>query len=59
MYPRIASGSLTYIWVALTYWFLIGAICPMIAYVIHLKWPRSFIRYVKWVFFCLGRLALD
>ncbi|KAF8452269.1 OPT oligopeptide transporter protein-domain-containing protein, partial [Boletus edulis BED1] len=43
---------------ALPYWFLIGATCPVIAYMIHLKWPNSIARYVKWVSGCLGRLAL-
>ncbi|KAF8550793.1 hypothetical protein OG21DRAFT_369595 [Imleria badia] len=35
------------IYSALTYWFLIGAVCPLIAYMVHLKWPDSFIRYVN------------
>ncbi|KAN0078370.1 OPT oligopeptide transporter domain containing protein [Tylopilus felleus] len=43
---------------ALMYWFLIGAICPVIAYVIHLKWPSSFIRYVNFpvIFSGLGAI---
>ncbi|KAF8552645.1 small oligopeptide transporter, partial [Imleria badia] len=32
---------------ALTCWFFIGAAFPVIAYVIHLRWPNSFIRYVN------------
>ena len=35
--------------VGLLYFFLIGALCPAIAYLISLKWPNSFIRYVKCV----------
>jgi hypothetical protein len=35
---------------ALVYFFLIGAFCPFVAWIITLKWPNSFIRYVKWVF---------
>ncbi|KAG8215868.1 OPT oligopeptide transporter protein-domain-containing protein [Butyriboletus roseoflavus] len=31
----------------LTYFFLIGVICPVIAYLIYLKWPDSIIRYVN------------
>ncbi|KAG6373666.1 OPT oligopeptide transporter [Boletus reticuloceps] len=43
---------------ALTYWFLVGAICPAIAYVIHLKWPHSFVRYVNFpvIFSGLGAI---
>ncbi|KAF8556645.1 OPT oligopeptide transporter [Imleria badia] len=53
---RMFSPGSTYS--ALTYWFLIGAICPVIAYVIHLKWPRSFIRYVNFpvIFSGLGAI---
>jgi hypothetical protein len=32
---------------ALVYFFLIGALCPFVAWLIALKWPNSFIRYVK------------
>ena len=38
------------------YFFLIGAICPTIAYLIHLRWPDSFIRYVKCAFHDLWTL---
>ncbi|KAN0084369.1 hypothetical protein V8E55_007873 [Tylopilus felleus] len=40
----ISSGQ---IYSGLTWWFLIGAICPVIAYMIRLRWPNSFIRYVN------------
>ncbi|KIJ67177.1 hypothetical protein HYDPIDRAFT_25652 [Hydnomerulius pinastri MD-312] len=29
----------------LTYFFLIGAICPIITWVISIKWPQSYVRY--------------
>ncbi len=29
------------------FFFIVGAILPLISYVIHAKWPNSFIRYVK------------
>ncbi|KAG9312692.1 OPT oligopeptide transporter protein-domain-containing protein [Chiua virens] len=32
---------------SLTYFFLVGAICPVAAYLIHLKWPHSLIRYIN------------
>ena len=48
------KGRLTLTMVALTYWFFIGAVCPLIAYVIHLRWPNSFIRYVKSVVLLLS-----
>ncbi|KAI9462115.1 OPT oligopeptide transporter [Boletus coccyginus] len=35
------------IYSGLTYFFLIGAICPVIAYVIHLRWSDSIVRYVN------------
>lgn len=44
--------------VVLTYFFLIGAICPTIAYLIYLRWPDSFIRYVKYVSFTLADFSL-
>ncbi|KAI9462088.1 OPT oligopeptide transporter [Boletus coccyginus] len=31
----------------LTYFFLIGALCPVIAYMIHRKWPNNIVRYVN------------
>jgi hypothetical protein len=34
--------------VALTFFFLIGFICPVIAWLISLKWPNSVIRYIKY-----------
>ncbi|KAF8452243.1 OPT oligopeptide transporter [Boletus edulis BED1] len=43
---------------ALIYWFLIGVICPAIAYVIHLKWPHSFIRYVNFPVIFSGLAAI-
>ena len=50
------NGRLTPTRVALAHWFLIGAVCPVFAYMIHLKWPNSFIRYVKSVAFSLVNL---
>ncbi|KAJ7765070.1 OPT oligopeptide transporter [Mycena maculata] len=41
---QFSSGKLYY---ALTYFFLIGFLCPFGAWLIHLKWPNSFIRYVN------------
>ena len=53
------EARLTRTRVGLTYFFLIGAVCPLVTYMIHLKWPNSFIRYVKCVSFAMvGRLAL-
>jgi hypothetical protein len=40
---------------ALVYFFLIGALCPIVAWLISLKWPNGFIRYVKCVFSALPR----
>ncbi|KAH0835722.1 OPT oligopeptide transporter [Lanmaoa asiatica] len=31
----------------LTYFFLIGVLCPLIAYLIQRKWPKSIIRYIN------------
>jgi hypothetical protein len=33
----------------LLWFFLVGALCPFAAWAISLKWPNSFIRYVKFV----------
>ncbi|KAG1864939.1 OPT oligopeptide transporter protein-domain-containing protein [Suillus subalutaceus] len=41
---QLSSGQVYH---ALIYFFLIGAICPVIAWLISLKWPNSFIRYVN------------
>ncbi|KAK7443795.1 hypothetical protein VKT23_015576 [Stygiomarasmius scandens] len=41
---QFSKGQVYY---ALTYFFLLGFICPVIAWLIHLKWPNSFIRYVN------------
>ncbi|KAL4071896.1 OPT oligopeptide transporter [Scleroderma citrinum] len=44
--PRrvFSSGQVYY---ALVYFFLIGALCPLAAWLISLKWPNSWIRYVN------------
>lgn len=31
----------------LVFFFLIGALCPLIAYLISLKWPNFVLRYIK------------
>ncbi|KAF9233210.1 OPT oligopeptide transporter protein-domain-containing protein [Melanogaster broomeanus] len=41
---QFSSGQLYY---ALTFFFLIGTLCPLVAWLISLKWPNSFIRYVN------------
>lgn len=41
---QFSKGQLYY---PLLYFFLIGAICPCVAYAISLKWPNSFIKYVN------------
>ncbi|KAF7291048.1 OPT oligopeptide transporter [Mycena chlorophos] len=42
---RIFShGELYY---SLTYFFLLGAIMPFLAWLVHLKWPNSWIRYLN------------
>lgn len=33
---------------ALVYFFLIGALCPLVAWLISFKWPNSWIRYIKY-----------
>ncbi|KAF7355477.1 OPT oligopeptide transporter [Mycena sanguinolenta] len=43
---QFSSGQIYY---ALTFFFLVGFICPVIAWLISLKWPNSIIRYVKYV----------
>ena len=39
--------SMGQIYYGLSYFFLMGAICPLIAYLISLRFPNSWIRYVK------------
>ncbi|TDL15603.1 OPT oligopeptide transporter [Rickenella mellea] len=41
---QFSHGQVYY---GLVFFFLIGAILPVFAYLIHLKWPNSFIRYVN------------
>ncbi|TDL15604.1 OPT oligopeptide transporter [Rickenella mellea] len=41
---QFSHGQVYY---GLVFFFLLGAILPAIAYLIHLKWPNSFIRYVN------------
>jgi OPT family small oligopeptide transporter len=41
---QFSKGQVYY---ALCLFFLIGFLCPVIGYVISLKWPNSFIRYVN------------
>ncbi|KAJ7904701.1 OPT oligopeptide transporter [Mycena olivaceomarginata] len=41
---QFSSGQ---IYSALTFFFLIGFLCPLVAWLIHLKWPNSFVRYVN------------
>ncbi|EGO23107.1 hypothetical protein SERLADRAFT_371352 [Serpula lacrymans var. lacrymans S7.9] len=41
---QFSKGQVYY---ALVYFFLIGALCPLVAWLITLKWPNGFIRYVN------------
>ncbi|KAG6331009.1 hypothetical protein ID866_8080 [Astraeus odoratus] len=41
---QFSRGQVYY---ALLYFFLLGALCPLIAWLISLKWPNSWIRYVN------------
>ena len=41
---QFSKGQIYY---GLVFFFLIGAVCPVIAYTISLKWPNSIIRYIK------------
>ncbi|KAF8836868.1 small oligopeptide transporter [Paxillus ammoniavirescens] len=41
---QFSSGQVYH---ALVYFFLIGALCPTVAWLISLKWPNSFIRYIN------------
>ena len=41
---QFSKGQMYY---GLTFFFLIGALCPLIAYLISLKWPNTVLRYVK------------
>ncbi|KIK91864.1 hypothetical protein PAXRUDRAFT_13554 [Paxillus rubicundulus Ve08.2h10] len=41
---QFSSGQVYY---ALVYFFLIGALCPTVAWLISLKWPNSIIRYIN------------
>lgn len=36
---------------ALTFFFLVGFACPLVAWLISLKWPNSFIHYIKYVIY--------
>ena len=37
------------IWLALTFFFLIGAACPVILWLITRRYPNSILNYLKWV----------
>jgi len=41
---QFSSGQIYY---GLVFFFLVGAACPCIAYLIHLKWPNSPIKYIN------------
>ncbi|KAJ7042920.1 oligopeptide transporter [Mycena alexandri] len=41
---QFSKGQIYY---SLTFFFLIGFLCPLIAWLIHLKWPNSWVRYVN------------
>ena len=41
---QFSKGQVYY---ATVFFFLIGALCPLIAYLISLKWPNTVLRYVK------------
>ena len=41
---QFSSGQIYY---GLVYFFLVGAICPLGAYLVSLRWPNSFLRYVN------------
>ena len=43
----------------LVFFFLIGMLLPVITYLISLKWPNSFLRYVKYVFFKITFVLAD
>jgi len=42
---------------ALVWFFLIGVLCPLAAWLVSLKWPHSFIRYIKCVLLPVHRRA--
>ncbi|KZT68237.1 small oligopeptide transporter [Daedalea quercina L-15889] len=41
---QFSSGQIYY---GLVWFFLVGAVCPLVAYLIGLRWPNSFIQYVN------------
>ncbi|KAK7687136.1 hypothetical protein QCA50_009639 [Cerrena zonata] len=41
---QFSKGQVYY---PLLFFFLIGALCPLVAWLIHLKWPNSIIKYVN------------
>lgn len=41
---QFSKGQIYY---GLVFFFLIGALCPLVAYLISLKWPNSVLRYIK------------
>ena len=41
---QFSHGQIYY---GLVFFFLVGAICPLAAYLISLRWPNSFLRYVN------------
>lgn len=41
---QFSHGQIYY---GLVYFFLVGAICPLAAYFVGIRWPNSFLRYVN------------
>lgn len=43
---QFSSGQIYH---ALVWFFLIGVLCPLGAWLVSLRWPHSYIRYIKYV----------
>ncbi|KAJ7178961.1 oligopeptide transporter [Mycena filopes] len=41
---QFSKGQIYY---SLTFFFLVGFLCPLAAWLVHLKWPNSWVRYVN------------
>ena len=41
---QFSSGQIYY---GLVFFFLVGAICPLVTYFVSMRWPNSFLRYVN------------
>ncbi|KAH9911843.1 OPT oligopeptide transporter [Fomitopsis serialis] len=41
---QFSQGQIYY---GLVWFFLVGAVCPLVAYLVALKWPNSFVKYVN------------